>query len=118
MLFLHVATYNVQGAKVQKWESGIKVTAELIDAAGQEAKGCFVVVECGNSSFYQVLLRTNNMAMGQVCMSSMEDKATCRVAVYDIEKRGLPDNNSIPAVIIKQSDYGQSKFIIVIILYI
>ena len=87
------------------------MTAELIDTSDQEVNGCFVVVECGNLSFYQVLSRKNNMAMGQVCMSSVEDQATCRVAVYDIERSGLPGNNSDPAVVIQKVDYGQSKFI-------
>ena len=105
-----VATYNVQEAKASKWESGITVTAKLIDATDQETEGCFVVVECGKSYFYQTLSRKKNMATGQVQMSSVEDKGSCRVAVYDIERGGIPGNNSNPAVVLENIHYGQSKF--------
>ena len=97
-------------AKAEKWESGIKVTADMIDAAYHDAEGCFVVVECGDSYFYQVLLRKKNRAVGYIHVSSVKGKATCRVAVYDIEKSGLPGNNSNPAVVKENIDYGQSKF--------
>ena len=102
-----VATYDVQVAKAQKWESGINVTAEFIDAS--EAKGCFVVVECKKSYFYQALTRDGNTAIGLVPILPVTDSDTCRVAIYDMEGDGLPNNNSIPAVLIKDVPFGQGK---------